>query len=48
MEEKLSDCANNLYEDLNEDGLGFNDVYNPASRFIFKGRFMADFIVLLS
>ena len=46
IEEKLSDCANNVYEEIREGDLDFNDVYNPASRFIYKYRFMGDFIVL--
>ena len=45
-EEKLTLCANNVYETLSDIDNEFNDVYNPASCFFYKDRFMADFIVL--
>ena len=43
-EERLTDITNIVYEDFSDINHEFNDVYNPASRFIY--RFMADFIVL--
>ena len=46
MEQKLSDCANDVYETLREYDLEFNRIYNPASRFISKDTLVADFIVL--
>ena len=46
VDKKLCDCTNNNYEEISEDDFDFNDVYNPASCFIYKDRFMADIIVL--
>ena len=48
IEERLTDITNIVYEDFSDINHEFNDIYNPAPRFIYNDILMADFIVLYS
>ena len=44
--EKICKSANNVYEYLSDNGLHFNELYNPNVRLITKDWLTADFILL--